>query len=88
MDTHYWTWMGTDQRWTNLNSPHAFGHSDGHLPVAKTAVEKAGPSLVGEHVTPNNYWALSFRPVEGANADRQEAEPWTFTSFSLDAKSF
>ena len=46
--------MGTDQRWTNLNSPHAFGHSDGHLPVAKTAVEKAGPSLVGEHVTPNN----------------------------------
>ena len=68
-------------------SPHAFSHRDGHLPVAKTAVEKAGPSLVGEHMTPNNYWALSFRPVEGANADRQGAEPWTFTSFSLDAKS-
>ena len=57
--------------------PHAFGHSNGHLTFAKTAVEKVGPVLVGEHVTPNNYWALSFQPVEGANAERQEAEPWT-----------
>ena len=87
----FWTLI-SGQGWAQTRdgpiwAPHAFGHSDGHLTFAKTAVEKVGPALVGEHVTPNNYWALSFQPVEGANAERQEAEPWTITSFGLDAKS-